>query len=64
MRKALLGIVSKSTSPLKTMMIIALAMTFVFGDVASSLAAKQAAIVVDAKTGKVLYSADANGRRY
>ncbi|RVA59340.1 serine hydrolase, partial [Mesorhizobium sp. M7A.F.Ca.CA.001.11.2.1] len=42
----------------------ALAMTFVFGDVASSLAAKQAAIVVDAKTGKVLYSADANGRRY
>ncbi|WP_027036677.1 D-alanyl-D-alanine carboxypeptidase [Mesorhizobium ciceri] len=64
MRKALLGIVSKSTSPLKTMMIIALAMTFVFGDVASSLAARQAAIVVDAKTGKVLYSADANGRRY
>ncbi|RUU12970.1 D-alanyl-D-alanine carboxypeptidase, partial [Mesorhizobium sp. M7A.T.Ca.TU.009.01.3.2] len=64
MRKALLGIVSKSTSPLKTMMIVALAMTFVFGDVASSLAARQAAIVVDAKTGKVLYSADANGRRY
>ncbi|RUY10814.1 D-alanyl-D-alanine carboxypeptidase, partial [Mesorhizobium sp. M7A.F.Ca.CA.004.12.1.1] len=55
MRKALLGIVSKSTSPLKTMMIVALAMTFVFGDVASSLAARQAAIVVDAKTGKVLY---------
>lgn len=64
MRKALLGIVSKSTSPLKTMMIIAMAMTFVCGDVASSLAARQAAIVVDAKTGKVLYSADANGRRY
>ncbi|TIN20076.1 MAG: D-alanyl-D-alanine carboxypeptidase [Mesorhizobium sp.] len=64
MRKALLGIVSKSTSPLKTMMIIAMAMAFVCGDVASSLAARQAAIVVDAKTGKVLYSADANGRRY
>ncbi|WP_245463097.1 D-alanyl-D-alanine carboxypeptidase [Mesorhizobium sp. M7D.F.Ca.US.005.01.1.1] len=45
-------------------MIIAMAMTFVCGDVVSSLAARQAAIVVDAKTGKVLYSADANGRRY
>ncbi|PWJ89117.1 MULTISPECIES: D-alanyl-D-alanine carboxypeptidase [Mesorhizobium] len=64
MRKALLGIVSKSTSPLKTIVIIAMAMTFVCGDVVSSLAARQAAIVVDAKTGKVLYSADANGRRY
>ncbi|WP_136619018.1 MULTISPECIES: D-alanyl-D-alanine carboxypeptidase [Mesorhizobium] len=64
MRKALLGIVSKSTSPLKTIMIFAMAMTFVCGDVVSSLAARQAAIVVDAKTGKVLYSADANGRRY
>ena len=45
-------------------MVFALAMTFVCVDVASSLAARQAAIVVDAKTGKVLYSADANGRRY
>ncbi|CAN7545168.1 SPOR domain-containing protein [Mesorhizobium sp. LjRoot246] len=64
MRQALLGIVSKYTSPLKTIMIIAMAMAFACGDVASSLAARQAAIVVDAKTGKVLYSADANGRRY
>ncbi|QKC90456.1 D-alanyl-D-alanine carboxypeptidase [Mesorhizobium sp. NZP2234] len=64
MRQALLGIVSKSTSPLKAIMALALAMTFVCADVASSLAARQAAIVVDAKTGKVLYSADANGRRY
>jgi D-alanyl-D-alanine carboxypeptidase len=63
-RKALLGIVSKSTSPLKAIMVFALAMTFVCADVASSLAARPAAIVVDAKTGKVLYSADANGRRY
>jgi D-alanyl-D-alanine carboxypeptidase len=63
-RQALLGIVSKSTSPLKAIMALALAMTFVCADVASSLAARQAAIVVDAKTGKVLYSADANGRRY
>jgi len=60
----LLGIVSKSTSPFKAIMVFALAMTFVCVDVASSLAARQAAIVVDAKTGKVLYSADANGRRY
>lgn len=64
MRKALLGIVSRSTSPLKAIMVFALALTFVCADVASSLAARQAAIVVDAKTGKVLYSADANGRRY
>jgi len=45
-------------------MIVALAMAVVVGDVASSMAAKSAAIVVDAKTGKVLYSSDANGRRY
>lgn len=64
MRQALLGIVSKSTSPLKAIMVLALAMTFVCADAAASLAARQAAIVVDAKTGKVLYSADANGRRY
>ncbi|TGQ72699.1 MAG: D-alanyl-D-alanine carboxypeptidase [Mesorhizobium sp.] len=64
MRQALSGIVSKSASPLKTMMIIAMAMTFVVADAASSLAARSAAIVIDAKTGKVLYSADADGRRY
>jgi len=63
-RQALLGIVSKSTSPLKAIMVFALAMTFVCANVATSLAARPAAIVVDAKTGKVLYSADANGRRY
>ena len=45
-------------------MVAALAVTIVAADVASALAAKSAAIVVDAKTGKVLYSADANGRRY
>ncbi|MER8807972.1 D-alanyl-D-alanine carboxypeptidase [Mesorhizobium australicum] len=64
MRQALSGIVSKSAFPLKTIMILAMAMTFVVADVASSLAAKSAAIVVDAKTGKVLYSANADGRRY
>ncbi|AGB46353.1 D-alanyl-D-alanine carboxypeptidase [Mesorhizobium australicum WSM2073] len=64
MRQALSGFVSKSAFPLKTIMILAMAMTFVVADVASSLAAKSAAIVVDAKTGKVLYSANADGRRY
>ncbi|WP_137931135.1 D-alanyl-D-alanine carboxypeptidase [Mesorhizobium comanense] len=64
MRQALSGIVSKSTTPLKTIMIIAMAMTLVVAGAASSFAARSAAIVVDAKTGKVLYSADADGRRY
>ncbi|WP_435053347.1 SPOR domain-containing protein [Mesorhizobium caraganae] len=45
-------------------MILALAMSFVVADTASSMAARSSAIVVDAKTGKVLYSSDANGRRY
>ncbi|TPL49044.1 D-alanyl-D-alanine carboxypeptidase [Mesorhizobium sp. B2-4-4] len=64
MRQALSGIVSKSASPFKTVMIIAVAMTIVVASAASSLAGKSAAIVVDAKTGKVLYSSDANARRY
>ncbi|TPK31123.1 D-alanyl-D-alanine carboxypeptidase [Mesorhizobium sp. B2-5-3] len=64
MRQALSGIVSKSASPFKMVMIIAVAMTIVVASAASSLAAKSAAIVVDAKTGKVLYSSDANARRY
>ncbi|MBZ9882650.1 D-alanyl-D-alanine carboxypeptidase [Mesorhizobium sp. CA10] len=63
MRQALSGLVSKSFS-LKAIMIAALAMTVVVADVASAMAARASAIVVDAKTGKVLYSADANGRRY
>ncbi|TPJ76753.1 D-alanyl-D-alanine carboxypeptidase [Mesorhizobium sp. B2-6-2] len=63
MRQALSGLVSKSFS-LKAIMIAALAMTVVVADVASAMAARSSAIVVDAKTGKVLYSADANGRRY
>ncbi|BCG94790.1 SPOR domain-containing protein [Mesorhizobium sp. 131-2-1] len=64
MRQALSGFVSKSSSFLKTVTIVALAMTVVVADAASSMAAKSAAIVIDAKTGKVLYSSDANGRRY
>ncbi|AZO30532.1 MULTISPECIES: D-alanyl-D-alanine carboxypeptidase [unclassified Mesorhizobium] len=64
MRQALSGFVSKSPFSIKAIMVAALAVTIVAADVASALAAKSAAIVVDAKTGKVLYSADANGRRY
>jgi D-alanyl-D-alanine carboxypeptidase len=45
-------------------MIIAMAMSVVVAGAASSQAARSAAIVIDAKTGKVLYSADADGRRY
>jgi D-alanyl-D-alanine carboxypeptidase len=63
-RQALSGILSKSASSLKTIMILALAMTFVVAGAASSMAARSAAIVIDAKTGKVLYSSDADGRRY
>ncbi|MER8920398.1 SPOR domain-containing protein [Mesorhizobium sp. M0802] len=64
MRQALSVFGLKSASSLKTIMILALAMSFVVADAASSMAARSSAIVVDAKTGKVLYSSDANGRRY
>lgn len=64
MRQALSGIFSKSASSFKTIMVVALAISCVVADATSSLAARSAAIVVDAKTGKVLYSADADGRRY
>ena len=64
MRQALSGFVSKSSFSFKAIIIAALAMTIVAAGAASAFAAKSAAIVVDAKTGKVLYSADANGRRY
>lgn len=64
MRQALSGILSKSASSLKTIMILALAMTFVVANAASSMAARSASIVIDAKTGKVLYSQNADGRRY
>ncbi|WP_315928102.1 D-alanyl-D-alanine carboxypeptidase [Mesorhizobium sp. SP-1A] len=64
MRQALSGIVSKSGSFFKAAMIVALAVTFAVADVSASMAAQYAAIVIDARTGKVLYSKDANGRRY
>lgn len=64
MRQTLSGFVSKFSFSFKAVMIAALAVTVVAADVASALAARSSAIVIDAKTGKVLYSADANGRRY
>ena len=64
MRQALSGFVSKSSFSFKAIIIAALTVTIVAAGAASAFAAKSAAIVVDAKTGKVLYSADANGRRY
>ena len=64
MRQALSGFVSKSSFSFKAIIIAALAVTIVAAGAVSAFAAKSAAIVVDAKTGKVLYSADANGRRY
>ncbi|UCI05588.1 D-alanyl-D-alanine carboxypeptidase [Mesorhizobium sp. B1-1-8] len=64
MRQALSGFVSKFSICFKAIMIAALAVTVVAADVGSAFAARSAAIVVDAKTGKVLYSVDANGRRY
>ncbi|WP_313956218.1 D-alanyl-D-alanine carboxypeptidase family protein [Mesorhizobium amorphae] len=45
-------------------MVASLALTFAVTDVASAFAAPSSAIVVDAKTGKTLYSKDANARRY
>lgn len=64
MRQALSGIVSKSSSSLKAFLTLALAVSFVVADVKASYAAQYAAIVVDARTGKTLFSADANARRY
>ncbi len=64
MRQALSGIAFKSGHLLKAAMIFTLAFAFAAADVSVSQAAQYAAIVMDAKTGKVLYSQDANGRRY
>jgi len=63
-RQALTGFVSKSSFSLKAIMIAVLAVTVAAADVGAAMAARSSAIVIDAKTGKVLYSADANGRRY
>ncbi len=64
MRQASSGIAFKSGYFLKAAMIVCLALGFAAADVTASLAGQYAAIVMDAKTGKTLYSQDANGRRY
>ena len=64
MRQASSATVFKSVFSLKTIAIVALAMTVIAAEATSSLAAQYAAIVVDAKTGKTLYSSSANSRRY
>jgi D-alanyl-D-alanine carboxypeptidase len=48
----------------RSVVIVALAATLVVGDAAVAMAAQYSAVVVDARTGKTLYSKDSNGRRY
>jgi D-alanyl-D-alanine carboxypeptidase len=58
------AIVSRTAFSFKTLAIVTLAATLVVGDAAIASAAQYSALVVDARTGKALYSKDANGRRY
>jgi D-alanyl-D-alanine carboxypeptidase len=62
--KAFSTIVSKADFSFKTLAIAILAVTLIAGDATAAFAARYSAIVVDARTGKTLYSKDANGRRY
>ncbi|KQZ99780.1 D-alanyl-D-alanine carboxypeptidase [Mesorhizobium sp. Root157] len=64
MRKALSGIFSKSAWSFRTLATAAMAATFVLTAANVSYAARDAAIVVDANTGKTLYASNANARRY
>ena len=64
MRKALADIGSISRISLRSIAMVAIAVTFATAGTAASLAAPQSAIVIDANTGKTLYASDANGRRY
>jgi D-alanyl-D-alanine carboxypeptidase len=63
-RQALSGIVSKSACSFRTFATAAMAATFVLAAASTSHAARDAAIVVDANTGKTLYASNANARRY
>lgn len=63
-RQALAGIGSKSHRAFKAAVILALAVTMVAAEVTTSLAAPRSALIIDANTGKTLYAADANARRY
>ncbi len=65
MRKAFSGIASLSVRSFRAVATIAAAAVFVIGaSTASQAAANDAAIVIDANTGKTLYSSNANARRY
>jgi D-alanyl-D-alanine carboxypeptidase len=63
-RQASSGIVSKPSFLFKAAMILSMAITLVAAETTASAAAPQSAIVIDANTGKVLYSSNANSRRY
>jgi D-alanyl-D-alanine carboxypeptidase len=63
-RQALSGIVSKSAWSFRTLAMVTMAVTFVMAAANVSHAARDAAIVVDANTGKTLYASNANARRY
>lgn len=65
MRKAFSGIVSLSARSFRAVATVAATAAFLVGATAASqAAAKDAAIVIDANTGKTLYSSNANARRY
>ncbi len=64
MLQASSGIVSKSASSFRALATAALAAAFVLTAAGVSHAARDAAIVVDANTGKTLYASNANARRY
>ena len=64
MRQALSGIVTKSAWSFRTFATAAMVVTFVLGAATPSHAARDAAIVIDANTGKTLYTSNANARRY
>lgn len=64
MRQALSGIVSKSAWSFRTLATVTMAVSFVLAAASASHAARDAAIVIDANTGKTLYASNANARRY
>jgi D-alanyl-D-alanine carboxypeptidase len=63
-RQALSGIVSKSAWSFRTLATVTMAVSFVLAAASASHAARDAAIVIDAHTGKTLYASNANARRY
>jgi D-alanyl-D-alanine carboxypeptidase len=63
-RQAFSGIVSRSASSFRILATVAMTATFTLSAASASHAARDAAIVVDANTGKTLYASNANARRY